>query len=112
HAEKQAENEQLVIGARKTATNGEQRPGHEQNTDEFFGAPMLGEMAAGNLQGEIAPEENAGDRAGLLGVEMELAADAREGERDVGAVDKGDGVHDQRDGDDAGPAGRSGISGG
>src|SRR5216683_3736019 len=43
---------------------------------------------------------------------MELAADAREGERDVGAVDKGDGVHHQCDGDDAGPAGRGGLSGG
>ncbi len=112
HAEKQAENEQLAIGARNAATDGEQRPGHEQNTNEFFGAPMLGEMAAGNLQGEVAPEEDAGDGAGLLGVEMELAADAREGERDVSAVDKGDGVHNQRDGDDAGPAGRGGIGGG
>src|SRR6266436_5949869 len=39
-AEEQAENQQLAIGARKTATDGEQGPGDEQHTDEFFGAPM------------------------------------------------------------------------
>ena len=67
-AEEQTENEQLAIGARKTATDGEQGPDDEQDADEFFGAPMLGEMAAGNLERQIAPEENAGNRAGLLGV--------------------------------------------
>src|SRR6266478_7706589 len=72
---------------------------------------MLGQMAARNLQGKIAPEENAGNGAGLLGVEMEVAADARKGERDVGAVDEGDGVHDESDGDDAGPAGWGSHSG-
>src|SRR4029077_13643270 len=71
-AEEQAENKQLAIGACKTTTDSEQGPGDEQDADEFFGAPMLGEMAAGNLERQIAPEENACNSAGLLGVEMEV----------------------------------------
>src|SRR6202158_1611956 len=112
HAEEQAENKQLAIGARKTATDSEPGPGDEQDADKFFGAPMLSERAAGNLEREIAPEENACNSAGLLGVEIEVAADARQGKGDVGAVDEGDGVHDQGDGDDAGPAGRGEVGGG
>ena len=48
-AEKQAKEQKLVIGARETAADREQRPGYEQNADELLGTPMLGEMAAGNL---------------------------------------------------------------
>src|ERR1700730_11115389 len=62
-------------------------------------------MTTRNLQREIAPKKDAGDSARLLRVEMEIVANAREGEGDIGAVDEGDGVHDQRDGDDASPAG-------
>src|SRR5580692_6727588 len=96
-----------MIRPRKTAADGEQRPSHQQNGDEFFGAPVLSEMAARNLQREISPKENAGDGAGLLGIEMQVVTNVRESKGDIGAVDEGDGVHDERDRDDAGPARRS-----
>ena len=67
HAQEEAKEQQLVIAARETAADSEQRPGDEQNADKFFGTPMLGKMAAGNLQGEIAPEENASDGAACWG---------------------------------------------
>src|ERR1700730_9111932 len=67
-------------------------------------------MTTRKLQRKIAPKKDAGDGARLLRVEMECVADAREGEGDVGAVDEGDGVHDQRDGDDAGPTAWGGVN--
>src|SRR5258706_2460451 len=69
-------------------------------------------MAAGDLQREIAPKENAGHGASLPRVEIQIMADARKREGDVSAVDEGDGVHDQRDGDDAGPASWGELGGG
>jgi len=65
---------------------------------------MLGEMATGDLQGELAPKENARDGAGLLRVELQVVTDAGEREGDIGAVDEGDGVHDEGDGDNPRPA--------
>jgi hypothetical protein len=38
---------------------------------------VLCEVAAGNLQGEVSPEKDAGYGAGLLRVEMKIAADPR-----------------------------------
>src|ERR1700730_7572753 len=69
-------------------------------------------MTTRKLQRKIAPKKDAGDGARLLRVELEVVANAREGEGDVGAVDEGDGVHDQRDGDDASPAGWGEIGSG
>ena len=65
---------------------------------------MLGQMPAGNLQCQVAPEEDAGHSSGLLRIQMEIAADVRQGERYVRPIDKGDRVHNQRHGDDADPA--------
>ncbi len=93
-----------MIGAGEAATYGADGPGYQQNADEFFRAPVLSEVAPGDLQREVAPIEDTGYVAGLLRVEVQVVGDAREGERDVGAVDEGDGVHHQGDGDDAEPA--------
>jgi hypothetical protein len=56
------------------------------------------------LEREVSPIEDTGYVAGLLRVEVQVVADAWEGEGDVGAVDEGDGIHHQGDGDDAEPA--------
>ena len=61
-------------------------------------------MAARYLKREIAPEENSGNGSCLLRIQMQVPADSRQGKRDIGAIDKRDGVHDKSDGNDANPS--------
>jgi len=65
---------------------------------------MFGQMAAGDLQCQITPEENARDCPRLLWIQMKIATDPRKGKGDIRAVDEGNRVHYQRDRNNSKPA--------
>ena len=65
---------------------------------------MFRQMAAGNLQYEIPPEENSGNRSRLLWIKVKVSADVRQGKRNVRTIDERDRVHDESDGNDANPS--------
>jgi len=58
---------------------------------------MLRQMTTGDLQREIAPEEDSGNGSCLLRIQMQVPADARQGKWDVSAIDKRDRIHDESD---------------
>jgi hypothetical protein len=65
---------------------------------------MVRQVAAGDLQHEISPKEDARDCASLLRIQVKVPANVRQSERDVHTIDERDRVHDKRDGNDAYPA--------
>src|SRR5260370_11713717 len=104
YSEEQTKEQELMIGPCQTTTHGKNAPCDQQDADEFLGAPMLRQMATGDLQRQITPEENSRNGSRLLRIQMQVSADSRQGERDVSAVDKRDRVHDESDGNDANPS--------
>ena len=65
---------------------------------------MLGQVATRDLQCEIAPEKDTRDGSGLLRIQVKISADARQGKGNIGAIDEGNRIHDERDGNDPNPA--------
>src|SRR5258706_13200003 len=94
YPEEQTKQQELPIGPRQATTHGKNSPCDKLAADEFLGAPMLRQMATGDLQREITPEENSGNGSRLLWIQMQVSADSRQGERDVSAIDKRALVHD------------------
>src|SRR5208282_5505587 len=89
------------------ATHRTNAPADQAQADDFAGAPIRCQIAARNLQQEVAEKENAGGLAFHAVVHEQVLHHRRdirvEGERDVGAVYVRNRVHEQRDGNDAQP---------
>ena len=77
----------------------------DHDADELLGTPVLGEVAAGYLQDEVADEEDAGGQSLLGGVDAEVLVEPVEGEPDIGPVHERDDVDDDRDGNQPLPPG-------
>ena len=83
----------------------EQRPQTiRDDGDETLGAPFLGEQAAGDLEEQVAEEEDAAGDAGCGGTDLQVLLHAEEPERDVVPVHEGDCVHQEGGGDDTHPS--------
>src|SRR2546426_3229878 len=82
YSEEQTKQQEFVIGAGQTTTDGKDAPCDQQDADELLGAPVFGQMAAWYLQREVTPEENPGNGTCLLRIQMQVSADSWQGKRD------------------------------
>ena len=88
----------------ETSDNRAHAPGDEQNRHYSLGAPMLRQVSHGHLQQQISPEEDAGCVTGLPRIHVQFGAHCGKSHGDIGAIDIRDGVHHERDGEDAQPS--------
>ena len=68
---------------------GEQAPGDHDPGDPQAGADFLHDDVAGNLEDEVAPEEDAGGEAEVRRTHVQVATHGQGGEAHVDAIDVG-----------------------
>ena len=113
-AEQEAHDEQLGVVLHQARGEREHAPDQDHDPDELLRAPPLGQVPAGDLQDQVADEEDAPGQALRRRVEVQVLAHPVEREADVGPVHERDDVDDDRHRNQPGPArpaGRCGNSG-
>ena len=98
-AEEEADDEQLGKVLDEAAEDGQHAPDEDHDADELLGTPVFGEMAAGDLQRQIADEEDSRGQTLLGRVDAEVLVQAVQGEPDVRPVHERDDVDDDGDRD-------------
>ena len=108
NAQQKAHHLELPEGARQAAADRADAPGDQEQADDLARAPARRPIAARDLEQDVAEEENAGGLAFHPVVHQQVLHHGRDGgvqrQGDVRPVHVRDGVHDQRDGNDAQPA--------
>ena len=102
-AQQETRQAKLAEGVNQPGPYRARPPKNQEDADESFGAPVFGEVAAWDLQQNVAPEKNSRRAAGSSGVHVQLAAHGSQRQRDIRPVHEGNRVHDERDGNDAEP---------
>ena len=70
HPQHEAGGAELSGGLDQTAAHRAEAPKNQKKTDTPFRAPPMGEVAAGNLQNQVAPEKDSHDVARLVRFEV------------------------------------------
>ena len=105
HPEQEADDGQSPEGGDDAGEGGEDSPGNKREEDEAHGAVSTGDDSAGQLEGEVAGEEQASQQRALPGGDMQRGGEAGGGaEAEVGAVQVREAVGDEDGGEQEQPA--------